>query len=75
VGSNEREQDLLKGLANNEKSAIEAIYRDNYSLIQNLIVQNNGTEDDARDVFQEAMIVLYEQARSSDFTLNCAVRT
>lgn len=75
MGTNEREQELLKGLANNEKSAIEAIYRDNYSLIQHLIVQNNGTEDDARDIFQEAMIVLYEQARNIDFSLSCAVRT
>jgi RNA polymerase sigma factor (sigma-70 family) len=75
VGNNERELELLKGLANNEKSAIEAIYQDNYTLIQNLIVQNNGTEDDARDIFQEAMIVLYEQARSSDFVLTCALRT
>ena len=55
---NDREKELLKGLASNEKGAIEAIYRDNYQLIQQLVIHNNGTEDDARDVFQEALIVL-----------------
>ena len=59
----EKEKELLKGLANNDKEAIEAIYRDNYNLIQNLIINNNGTEDDARDVFQEALIVLYEKSK------------
>ncbi len=71
----DREKELLKGLASNEKGAIEAIYRENYQLIQQLVIHNNGTEDDARDVFQEALIVLYEKARSGDFELNCQVRT
>ncbi len=71
----EKEKELLKGLADNEKSAIEAIYRDNYVLIQHLVVNNNGSEDDARDVFQEALMVLYEKARSGTFELNCQIRT
>lgn len=71
----EREKELLKGLANNEKPAIEAIYKDNYSLIQHFVINNNGTEDDARDIFQEALIVLYENSRSPGFELNCQIRT
>ena len=71
----EKEKELLKGLANNDKEAIEAIYRDNYNLIQNLIINNNGTEDDARDVFQEALIVLYEKSKTDSFELNCQIRT
>lgn len=71
----EREKELLKGLAANDKEAIETIYRDNYNLIQNLVIHNNGSEDDARDVFQEALIVLYEKSKSGSFELNCQVRT
>jgi RNA polymerase sigma factor (sigma-70 family) len=75
VSTLDREQDLLKGLASNEKGAIETIYRENYQLIQQLVIHNNGTEDDARDVFQEALIVLYEKAKSGEFELHCQVRT
>jgi len=70
-----KEADLLRRLANNEKAAIETIYKDNYRLIQQLIVSNNGTEDDARDIFQEALIVLYQKASSGTFELNCQVKT
>ncbi len=66
---------LLEGLALNDKKAVEALYRDNYNMVQSLIINNNGSSDDAKDVFQEAMIVLYEKARSGTFELNCQIKT
>ena len=39
------------------------------------IINNNGTTDDAKDIFQEAMIVLYEKARSGTFELSCQIKT
>jgi RNA polymerase sigma factor (sigma-70 family) len=69
------EKVLLQGLARNDKKAVETIYKDNYSTIQSLIINNNGSADDAKDIFQEAMIVLYEKARSGSFELNCQIKT
>lgn len=66
---------LLEGLAVNDKKAVEAIYRDNYNMVQSLVINNNGSADDAKDVFQEAMIVLYENVRSGTFELNCQIKT
>jgi len=73
IGNNE--QKLLEGLALNDRKAAETIYRQHYSMVQSLIVNNNGHPDDARDIFQEAMIVLYEKARSGSFELNCQLKT
>ncbi len=69
------EQALLKGLARNETKAVETIYRENYNMVQALVINNNGSADDAKDVFQEAMIVLYEKVRSGHFELNCQIKT
>ena len=69
------EKALLEGLAVSDKKAIESIYRDNFNMIQSLVINNNGSADDAKDVFQEAMIVLYEKARSGTFELNCQIKT
>lgn len=69
------EKILLQGLARNDKKAVETIYKDNYNIVQALIINNNGSVDDAKDVFQEAMIVLYEKARSGNFELNCLIST
>jgi RNA polymerase sigma factor (sigma-70 family) len=75
VKQENNEQVLLQGLARNDKKAVETIYRDNYTTIQSLIINNNGSSDDARDIFQEAMIVLYEKARSGSFELHCQIKT
>ena len=69
------EKELLERLANNDKQAAETIYKDNYIMVQALIINNNGSSDDARDVFQEAMIVLYERAKSGSFELHCQLKT
>jgi RNA polymerase sigma factor (sigma-70 family) len=69
------EEGLLKGLAQNDRKAIEAIYSNHYSMVQSLIVNNSGTSDDARDIFQEALIVLYEKSRSGSFELRAQLKT
>jgi len=75
VSTTEQEKQLLVGLAGNDKKAIESIYRENYTVIQGFVLNNNGSVDDARDIFQEAMIVLYEKALSGTFELHCQIKT
>jgi RNA polymerase sigma factor (sigma-70 family) len=69
------EKALLEGLARSDKKAIEIIYRENYNMVQSLIINNSGSTDDAKDIFQETMIVLYEKVRSGTFELNCLIKT
>lgn len=75
VAITEQEKEVFRAIGINEKGAIEAVYKENYSLIQHFVISNNGTEDDARDIFQEAMMVLYEKSRSPEFELTCQIRT
>ena len=69
------EKALLQGLARSDKKAIELIYKENYNMVQSLIINNSGSADDAKDIFQETMIVLYEKVRSGTFELNCLIKT
>lgn len=75
VGTVTNEQDLLDGLAKNDRKAIETIYRQHYNMVQSMILSNSGYPDDARDIFQEAMIVLFEKVRSGSFELNSQLKT
>lgn len=69
------EQFLLKGLAKDDAKSIETIYKNNFNMIQAFVLNNNGTYDDAKDIFQEAMIVLYENVKSESFVLTCQIKT
>ncbi len=66
---------MLRALSHNDKAVVEQLYREHFGLVQKLVIHHNGTDDDAKDVFQEAMVVLYEKSRSSNFEINCQIST
>lgn len=41
----------------------------------NLICSNSGTEQEAKDVYQEAVIAFYERAQQPGFVLTCKIKT
>ncbi len=69
------EVELLERLATNDRQAVEILYARHYPMVQSLVINNNGSSDDARDIFQETMIVLFEKARSGQFELQCQLKT
>jgi RNA polymerase sigma factor (sigma-70 family) len=75
VKSETNERPLLEGLAASDKRAVERIYQENFNMVQALVINNNGSADDAKDIFQETIIVLYEKVRAGGFELNCQIRT
>ncbi|HWK56002.1 MAG TPA: sigma-70 family RNA polymerase sigma factor [Parapedobacter sp.] len=66
---------ILEGVARGDAGSLERLYRDYFPMILNMIVQNNGTEEEAKDVFQEAVIVLYDKVKQHDFELTSRLKT
>lgn len=69
------EQQLLEALAQGSRKATESIYRQHHKIIIGWIVQNGGYAVDAEDIFQEAMVILYEKAQDDGFRLSCKIGT
>ncbi len=69
------EQALLKGLANNDSKSVDTLYKSHFPMVQHFVINNNGSFDDAKDVFQEAIITLYEKVQTDSFTLTCQIKT
>jgi len=72
---NADEEEIIIALRINNQKAIEEVYKQHWPLIRNLILKNNGTEDDAWDIYQEAFIVLIENLRKPGFQLTCKIST
>jgi RNA polymerase sigma factor (sigma-70 family) len=60
---------LYEGLKRNQPSAFEYLYKNNYPAVRQLLRQYNGSEDDAKDVFQEGIIALWNNIRSGSYQL------
>lgn len=69
------EQQLLQGIAAGRRAATEQVYRQHYPTIMHWIRNGGGGEEDAADIFQEAMVVLFEKAQHEDFRLTCKIGT
>ena len=69
------EEALITELRKKNETALKQLYRDNYTMILKLVVNNNGTEEEAKDVYQEAIIHFYERLSQAEFELTCKVKT
>lgn len=65
----------IEALVNNDKGLLDELYRKFSGRIKWMVLRNNGTEADAADVFQEALLSIYHKARTQDFVLTCPLES
>lgn len=69
------DQDVIVALKTNRNEALKHIYQTVYSSVSGYVVNNSGSMDEAKDVFQEAIIVFYQKAVKDDFKLSSTIKT
>lgn len=65
------DQLYIEGLVNNDSIIINSIYKKFVPKIINYIKNNSGDQDQAQDIVQEIMILLFNQAKSNKLQLTC----
>lgn len=58
---------ILDQLRKGDETALVKVYRASEKQVAALIRRNNGREEDAKDVLQEAVIILWERVRSGRY--------
>jgi len=66
---------MTERLRRGESAAIKQVYKLAFPACAHLITNNSGTQEDAKDLFQECLIVLFKNLRKEDFELTCTVKT
>lgn len=69
------EDEIVAGILKGDSNALEILYTIHFPVITRLILNNGGDIDDAKDVFQEAVIILYHKIREGSFELNSKLKT
>ena len=69
---NEKIIQLLRTGQNGE--ALKNLYQV-FPSVNHFVKANGGNEDDARDMFQESLLVFYKNVQKDDFTLTCSINT
>jgi RNA polymerase sigma factor (sigma-70 family) len=69
------DSEFIMGLRTDNNEILNALYKKHYNVVLKFIINNSGTEDAARDIYQETILVVYENARKPSFTLTCRLQT
>ncbi|MES2132096.1 MAG: sigma-70 family RNA polymerase sigma factor [Bacteroidota bacterium] len=67
--------EFIEGLRHNQDAVLRALYKKYYSLVLKYVVNNSGSSEAAADIYQETIIVLYENVQKPGFELNCQLQT
>ena len=54
---------------------LRELYKTHYPMVVHLVCSNSGTEQEAKDIYQEAVMAFYERVQQPAFMLTCRIKT
>lgn len=69
------DEEILEGIQLRNIKIIEHVYDECFTLIRRMVIRNFGLNDDVADVFQDAMVVIYDKVRNGNLVLTCSFKT
>ncbi|MFN8406543.1 MAG: sigma-70 family RNA polymerase sigma factor [Sphingobacteriaceae bacterium] len=69
------DNELIAGILADSRLTLNHLYQSFFPMVLQLILSNNGSEEDAKDIFQESIIVLYDKVKAGNFELSSKLKT
>ncbi len=69
------ENHIITGIKSGDSEVLKSVYSDYFGMVRNLVIKNSGSELDAEDVFQDALVILFKKFNHSEFRLTVKFKT
>ena len=69
------EKEIFERICKGDEKALEFLYQKYYRMMTKLVITNSGTEEEAQDVYQDALIVFWQKATSGNLVLTSKMST
>ena len=70
------DEEIITGLRKRDNRVLQYIYKNSFNPVKQLILSNAGSDFDAEDIFQEALIIIFKKLRDAqEFELTSAFNT
>lgn len=66
---------IISEIKKKNEIALRELYKTHYPMVVHLVCSNNGSEQEAKDIYQEAIIAFYERVQQQHFVLTCKIKT
>jgi RNA polymerase sigma factor (sigma-70 family) len=74
-GAEMDEKEIFERICKGDERALEFLYKKYYRMMTKLVITNSGTEEEARDIYQEALVVFWQKAVSGKLVLTSKMST
>jgi RNA polymerase sigma factor (sigma-70 family) len=75
MSSSMDEKETFERIKRGDEKTLEFLYKKYYRMMTKLVITNSGTEEEARDVYQDALIVFWQKATSGNLVLTSKIST
>lgn len=62
-----KEFEQLNAIKANDETVLKALYKNNYPKLENYVIHNSGSVDEAKDIYQEAFIAVWRNVQLNKF--------
>jgi DNA-directed RNA polymerase specialized sigma24 family protein len=69
------DKDLLNGIRNGDRETIGYVYKTFFPVVQGIISSLHGSKEDAHDIFQESLMIVYSKLLNEQLNLTCSLKT
>lgn len=66
---------IIEGLKDRDTKVLDYVYENFYQQIKVFVIKNSGSEEDAKDIYQDAILVIFKKASLENLTLSCSFST
>lgn len=70
-----KDREVIERIRSRDESALDYLYTKYYKMMARMILSNNGTTEEAQDIYQDALIVFWQKVMDKDFTLTAKIST
>lgn len=61
------QEKLVKAIQANDEHVLKSLYKDNFYKTEQYVLKNSGSFDEAKDIFQEAFVAVWENVQDNKF--------
>lgn len=70
-----KDSEILEKIGQGDEGVLDHLYRKHYRMMLKIVLKNNGTEEEAQDIYQDALVAFWQKAASGNLVLTSKIST
>lgn len=70
-----KDQEIFERICQGDEKTLEVLYKKYYRMMTKMVISNSGTEQEAKDIYQDALVVFWQKAVSGKLVLTSKIST